>query len=69
MYIHTLFDTTRFKAVMTMNLSWVTSWEVWFGGAKNGQYCIIGGKLLQMVLEPLPSLRWAERTQAYEGRR
>jgi len=21
---------------------WVTSWEVWFGGAKSGQYCVVG---------------------------
>jgi hypothetical protein len=37
---------------------WVTSWEVWFGGAKSGQYYIIGGGSLQMVSEPLPNLRW-----------
>jgi hypothetical protein len=36
----------------------VTSWEVWFGGAKSGQYCVIGSESLQMVLEPWPSLRW-----------
>jgi len=22
---------------------WVTSWKTWFGGAKSGQYCVIGG--------------------------
>jgi hypothetical protein len=43
---------------------WVTFWEVWFGGAKSGQYCVIVGGSLQMVLEPLPSLRWWERAQA-----
>jgi len=43
---------------------WVTSWEVWFGGVKSGQYCAIGGMLLQMVSKPLPSLRWWERAQA-----
>jgi len=47
---------------------WVTSWEVWFGGAKSEQYCVIGGGSLQMVSEPLPSLRWWERAQAQEGR-
>jgi len=35
---------------------------VW--GAKSGQYCVIGGGSLQMVSEPLPSLRWWERAQA-----
>jgi hypothetical protein len=35
---------------------------VW--GAKSGQYCIIEGGSLQMVSEPLPSLRWWERAQA-----
>jgi len=39
---------------------------VW--GAKSGQYCVIGGGSLQMVSEPLPSLRWWERAQANEGR-
>jgi hypothetical protein len=39
---------------------------VW--GAKSGQYCVIGGGSLQMVLESLPSLRWWECAQAYEGR-
>jgi hypothetical protein len=38
---------------------------VW--GAKSGQYCVIGGRSLQMVSEPLPSLRWWERTQAQWG--
>jgi len=38
---------------------------VW--GAKNGQYCVIGGESLQMVSEPLPSLRWWERAQAQWG--
>jgi hypothetical protein len=37
-------------------------------GAKSGQYCVIGGGSLQMVSEPLPSLRWWERAQANEGR-
>jgi hypothetical protein len=46
---------------------WVTSWEVWFGRAKSGQYCIIGGGSLQMVSEPLPSMRWWECAQAYDG--
>jgi len=46
---------------------WVTSWEVWFGGAKSGQYCVIGGGSLQMVSEPLPSLKWWERAQAQWG--
>jgi len=45
-------------------LGWVTSWEVWFEGAKNEQYCIVWGGSLQMVSEPLPSLRWWERAQA-----
>jgi len=35
---------------------------VW--GAKSGQYCVIGS--LQMISEPLPSLRWWERAQAHE---
>jgi hypothetical protein len=26
---------------------WVTSWEVWFGSAKSGQYCVIGSESLQ----------------------
>jgi hypothetical protein len=26
----------------------VTSWEVWFGGAKIGQYCVIGGGSLHL---------------------
>jgi hypothetical protein len=39
---------------------------VW--GAKSGQYCVIGGESLQMVSEPLPSLRWGVRAQANEGR-
>jgi len=38
---------------------------VW--GAKSGQYCVIGGESLQMVSEPLPSLRWWERAQAQWG--
>jgi hypothetical protein len=38
---------------------------VW--GAKSGQYCVIGGESLQMVSEPLPSLSWWERAQAYKG--
>jgi hypothetical protein len=46
---------------------WVTSWEVWFGGAKSGQYCVIGGGSLQMVSESLPSLRWREHAQAQWG--
>jgi len=37
---------------------WVTSWEVWFKGAKSGQYCVIGDGSLQMVSKPLPNLRW-----------
>jgi hypothetical protein len=37
-------------------------------GAKSGQYCVIGGGLLQMVSEPFPSLRWGDRAQAHEGR-
>jgi hypothetical protein len=36
-------------------------------GAKSGQYCVIGGGSLQMLSEPLPSLRWEERAQANEG--
>jgi hypothetical protein len=39
---------------------------VW--GAKSGQNCVIEGGLLQMVSEPLPSLRWWERAQAQEDR-
>jgi hypothetical protein len=35
---------------------------VW--GVKSRQYCVIGGGSLQMVSEPLPSLRWWERAQA-----
>jgi hypothetical protein len=46
---------------------WVTSWEVRFKWAKSGQYCVIGGGSLQMVSEPLPSLRWWERAQAQWG--
>jgi len=81
MYKCTLYDTTRFKAVMAMNLSELRSQAsrcesnprmgdllgslVW--GAKSGQYCVIGGRSLQMVSEPLPSLRWWERAQAQEG--
>jgi hypothetical protein len=38
---------------------------VW--GAKSGQYCVSGGAPLQMVSEPLPSLRWWERAQAQWG--
>jgi hypothetical protein len=38
---------------------------VW--GAKSGQYCVIGGGSLQMVSEPLPSLRWWECAQAQWG--
>jgi hypothetical protein len=38
---------------------------VW--GAKSRQYCVIGGRSLQMVSEPLPSLRWWERAQAQWG--
>jgi len=30
----------------------VISWEVWFGEPKRGQYCVIGGRSLQMVSEP-----------------
>jgi hypothetical protein len=81
MYIRTLLDTTCFKTVMAMDLSnsavnrassrvipeWVTSWKVWFGGAKSEQYCVGGGGSLQMASEPLLSLRWRERTQAHEG--
>jgi hypothetical protein len=26
----------------------MTSWEVWLRGAKSGQYCVIGGGLLQL---------------------
>jgi hypothetical protein len=82
MYKCTLYDTTRFKAVMVMNLSELRSKAcfcesnlrmgdllgslVW--GAKSGQYCVIRGGLLQMVSEPLSSLRWGERAQANEGR-
>jgi hypothetical protein len=47
---------------------WVTSWEIWFREAKSGQYCVIRGKLLQMISESLPSLRWGECAQAHEGR-
>jgi len=61
MYKCTLYDTTRFKAVMAMNLSELRSESnprmgdllgslVW--GAKSGQYCVIGGGSLQMVSEP-----------------
>jgi hypothetical protein len=28
----------------------VTFWEVWFRGAKSGQYCVIGGWSLQKEL-------------------
>jgi hypothetical protein len=38
---------------------------VW--GAKSGQYCVIGGGSLQMVSEPLPSMRWWFRAQAQRG--
>jgi len=33
---------------------WVTFWEVWFGGAKSGQYCVIGGGSLHsgLILSP-----------------
>jgi hypothetical protein len=27
-------------------------------GSQSEQYCVVGGGLLQMVSEPLPSLRW-----------
>jgi len=47
---------------------WVTSWEVWFGGAKSGQYCVVWGGSLQMVSELLPSLSWWESAQANKGR-
>jgi hypothetical protein len=60
MYKCTLYDTTRFKAVGDLLGS-----LVW--GAKSGQYCVIGGGSLQMVSEPLSSLRWWERAQAQEG--
>jgi hypothetical protein len=63
MYKCTLYDTTRFKAVMAMNccesnprMGDLLGSSVW--GAKSGQYCVIGGGSLQMVSEPLPSLRW-----------
>jgi hypothetical protein len=62
MYKCTLYDTTRFKAVMTMNLSELRSLAsrcesnprmgdllgslIW--GAKSGQYCVIGGGSLQL---------------------
>jgi hypothetical protein len=36
-------------------------------GAKSGQYCVIRGGSLQMVSEPLPSMRWWERAQAQRG--
>jgi hypothetical protein len=34
------------RAFARVVLGWVTSWEVWFGGAKSGQYCVIGGESL-----------------------
>jgi hypothetical protein len=52
---------------MRVVLDWVTFWEVWFGEAKSGQYHVIEGGLLQMVLESLPSLRLRKRAQAHEG--
>jgi hypothetical protein len=46
MYKCTLYDTTRFKAVMVMNLSeipgWVTSWEVWYGEPKADSIVSLG---------------------------
>jgi hypothetical protein len=62
MYKCTIYDITRFKAVMVMNLSELRSQAcfcesstrmgdllgslVW--GAKSGQYCVIGGGSLQV---------------------
>jgi hypothetical protein len=37
------------------------------GSKIEGQYCVVGDELLQMVSEPLPSLRWEERAQACES--
>jgi hypothetical protein len=53
MYKCTIYDSTRFKAVMVMNLSelrssvraisgWVTSWEVWFGKPKADNIVSLG---------------------------
>jgi cobalamin biosynthesis protein CobT len=56
MYKCTIYDTTRFKAVMVMNLSdsavkrasarailrWVSSWEVWFGEPKADNIVSLG---------------------------
>jgi hypothetical protein len=56
------------RAFMRVALGWVTSWEVWFRGAKSRQYCVIGGVSLQILSKLLPSLRWGERAQAHEGR-
>jgi hypothetical protein len=55
MYKCTIYDTARFKAVMTINLSelrscasarpipgWVTSWEVWFGEPKTDNIVSLG---------------------------
>jgi len=30
------------RASARVVLGWVTSWEVWFGGAKSEQYCVVG---------------------------
>jgi hypothetical protein len=81
MYICTLLDTMRFKVVRPWTyqkftvkhasgrvvLGWVISWEVWFGGVKSGQYCIVGSGSLQMILESLSSLRWRECAQSHKG--
>jgi hypothetical protein len=75
MYICIILNTTRLKPwwswthhnfaikhVYTKVVpGWVASWKVWFGGAKSGQCCVFRGGSLQMVLEPLPSLRWRKR--------
>jgi hypothetical protein len=46
---------------------WVTSCEVWFGGAKSEQYFVIGGGSLQMVSDPFAQPKMGERAQAYDG--
>jgi hypothetical protein len=55
------------RAFVRVVPGWLTTWEVWFGGAKSGQYCVVRGGSLQMVSEPLLSLRWGERAQAHGG--
>jgi hypothetical protein len=59
MYKCTLYDTTRFKAVMVMNLSaaaraipgWVTSWEVWYGEPKADSIVSLGVDRYIIIVE------------------